>query len=164
MSNLIVDERDQRFVLYEHLEAEKLTALGRYSEFSRDIFDMIIDEARKFAVDVLEPTNEETEKEGCTLKDGSVTVPSCFKEAYRIYCEGGWVAPSQSVDVGGQGLPILLQTAAREYFNCNTSFLPYPGLAEGAAHLINIHGTDQQKTKHMERMFTGEWVVIMALT
>ncbi len=164
MSNLIVDERDQRFVLYEHLEAEKLTGLNRYSEFSRDIFDMIIEEARKFAVEILEPTNEETERDGCSLKDGSVSVPNCFKEAYRLYREGGWVAPSQSVDVGGQGLPILLQTAAREYFNCNVSFLPYPGLAEGAAHLINIHGTDAQKKKYMERMFTGEWGGTMALT
>ncbi|MBN1574595.1 MAG: acyl-CoA dehydrogenase [Deltaproteobacteria bacterium] len=164
MSNLIVDERDQRFVLYEHLEAEKLTGFARYSEFSKDIFDMIIDEARKFAVDVLEPTIEETEREGCTLKDGSVSIPKCLKEAYRIYCEGGWVAPSQPADVGGQGLPVLLQTAAREYFNCNTSFLPYPGLAEGAALLIRMHGTDQQKKKYMEKMFTGEWGGTMALT
>ena len=28
--------------------------------------------------------------EGCALKDGVVTTPSGFKEAYRQYCEGGW--------------------------------------------------------------------------
>ncbi len=89
MSNLIVDERDQRFVLYEHLEAEQLTGFGRYSDYSRETFNMIVEEARKFGVDVLEPTIAQSEKEECALNDGDVTIPKCFKEAYRIYCEGG---------------------------------------------------------------------------
>ncbi len=37
MSNLLVDERDVEFALYEQLEVEKLCQAERYSEFSREI-------------------------------------------------------------------------------------------------------------------------------
>ncbi len=164
MSNFLVDERDQKFVLFEHLEMEKLTKLERYSEFSRDLFDMVLEESRKFGVEVLEPTIEESEKEGCRLEDGNVYVPKCFHNAYRKYCDGGWLSMIHSPEVGGQGMPVVLGSATREYFNCNFSFLSYPGLTEGAAHLIYSYGTQEQKKKYMEKMFTGEWGGSMVLT
>lgn len=44
MSSLIVDSRDQRFVLHEMLEVESICK-GRYEGFSRDTIDMILAEA-----------------------------------------------------------------------------------------------------------------------
>ncbi len=164
MSNYVVDERDQKFVLYEQLDIEKLTGHGRYSDFSKDIFDMVIEEARKFTVDVLEPTVEEGEKEGCSLKDGQVSVPPCLKEPYRLFCEGGWLSMIHDPEVGGQGMPLVLGTASREYFNVNFGFLSYPGLTEGAAHLVANYGTEEQKQKYMFKMFSGEWGGSMVLT
>jgi len=164
MSNFVVDERDQKFVLYEQLELEKLTGYSRYADFSKDIFEMVVEEARKFTVDVLEPTVEQGEKESCTLKDGSVIVPECFKEPYRIFCEGGWMSMIHDPEDGGQGMPITLGTATREYFNVNFGFLSYTGLTEGAAHLISKYGTEEQKNKYMHKMFSGEWGGSMVLT
>jgi alkylation response protein AidB-like acyl-CoA dehydrogenase len=164
MSNFLVDERDQKFVLFEHLDIEKLTKLERYSEFSKDLFDMVLEEARKFGVEVLEPTVEESEKEGCRLEDGNVYVPKCFQDAYRKYCDGGWISMVHDPEVGGQGMPVVLGSATREYFNSNFAFLSYPGLTEGAAHLIYSYGTEEQKKKYMEKMFTGEWGGSMVLT
>jgi len=51
MANLIIDARDQRFVLYEMLEIENLCENSRYADFSRDVFDMILNEAEKFATE-----------------------------------------------------------------------------------------------------------------
>jgi len=164
MSNYVVDERDQKFVLYEQLEIEKLTEHEKYADFSKDVFDMVLEEARKLTVDVLEPAVAEGEKEGCSLEDGKVTVPKCFQDAYRLYNEGGWMTMAHPPEVGGQGMPITLNAAAREYFNCNFPFLSYVGLTEGAAHLIAHYGTDEQKKKYMEPMFSGQYAGTMVLT
>ena len=164
MSNYVVDERDQKFVLHEQLEIEKLTENEMYADFSKDVFDMVMEEARKFTVDVLEPAVAEGEKEGCRLEDGQVFVPTCFEDPYRLYNEGGWMTMGHPPDVGGQGMPQVLNAAAREYFNCNFPFLSYVGLTEGAAHLIASYGTDEQKKKYMEPMFSGKYSGSMVLT
>ncbi len=164
MSNYVVDERDQKFVLYEQLEMEKLTGYPKYADFSKDVFEMVVEEARKFTIDMLEPTVEEGEKEGCTLKDGNVSVPECFREPYRLFCEGGWMTMTHDPVDGGQGMPLVLGAATREYFNVNFGFLSYTGLTEGAAHLISKYGTEKQKRKYMDRMFSGEWGGSMVLT
>ncbi len=65
MANLIVDARDQRFVLYEMLGIEDLCEGPRYADFSRDVFDMILNEAEKFAAEEMFPTLVESDREGC---------------------------------------------------------------------------------------------------
>ncbi len=42
MANLILDERDQQFILYEMLNVEKLCDYEKYADFSQDMFDMIL--------------------------------------------------------------------------------------------------------------------------
>jgi len=48
MANLLIEERDQQFVLNEMLEIEKLCESPKYADFSRDVFDMILNEAQRF--------------------------------------------------------------------------------------------------------------------
>ncbi len=164
MANYIIDERDQKFVLFEQLEMDDLTKLPKYADFSREIFDMILSEAAKFAVEVLEPTVEAGEKEGCRLENGQVRVPASFQEAYRLFKEGGWISMSQDPAVGGQGMPYLLYVATREYFNCNCAFNAYPGLSEGVAQLIASFGTEKQKSKYLGKLLSGQWGGTMVLT
>jgi alkylation response protein AidB-like acyl-CoA dehydrogenase len=164
MANLILDERDQHFLLYEMLEVEKLCEHPLYEDFSRDIFDMILTEAQKFAVEEVFPTLVEGDREGCRLEDGQVYVPKAFHRVYKLFCEGGWGAMSFPPEMGGQGLPITMRTAGQEWFMHNFALLSYPGLTEGAAHLIAVFGKDEQRQKYMEKMVTGEWSGTMALT
>ena len=42
MANLLVDERDVKFVLYEQLGVEKLCQESKYSEFSHETFNMML--------------------------------------------------------------------------------------------------------------------------
>jgi hypothetical protein len=164
MANYLVDERDQKFVLFEQFKMDELTKFPKYADFSHEIFDMILEQAKKFAVEVLEPTIEAGEKEGCTLKDGQVHAPPSYHEAYRLFKEGGWISMAQSPEVGGQGVPYVLYVATREYFNSNPAFCAYPGLAEGAAHLIVGFGTEKQKSKYLEKLLSGRWGGTMVLT
>ena len=164
MANLIVDERDQQFILHEMLEVEGLCKSPKFAEFSRDMFDMILAEAQKLAVQKIFPTLVESDREGCRLENGQVYVPECFRSVYKLFCEGGWNAMSFPPEAGGQGLPMTVRTAAHEWFTHNFSFITYPGTVEGAAHLIEVFGTEKQKEKYLGRMVAGEWGGTMVLT
>ncbi|MBA4397979.1 MAG: acyl-CoA dehydrogenase [Syntrophus sp. (in: bacteria)] len=165
MTNLLVNMRDQQFLLFEQLGIEKLFATEKYKDFSRDDVLMLLSEAEKMAVNVILPTNVIGDREGCTFKDGKVTVPAEFHDAYRKFVEAGWLCPSRSVDVGGQGMPLLISNACSELFvAANYPFTMYPGLTNGAAALIENFGTEEQKSKYMVKMYAGQWGGTMCLT
>jgi len=164
MASLILDEKDQRFVLNEMLGVETLCERAKYADFSEDMFEMILNEAKKFAENQIFPTMVEGDKVGCRLEDGQVHVPACFAGPYKLFCEGGWNVMSFTPEDGGQGLPLVIRTAAHEWFGHNFSFMCYPGTGEGAAHLIAVFGNEEQKRKYMDKMVTGEWGGTMVLT
>ena len=82
MSNLLVNTRDQQFVLYEQLGIEDIFK-GRYADYSKETVDMVLTEAEKMALDVILPTYVDGDREGCTFKDGKVSVPKSFHAAYK---------------------------------------------------------------------------------
>jgi len=165
MSNLLVNTRDQQFVLFEQLGIEKLFETEAFKDFSKDDLLMIMSEAEKLAVNVIAPTLAEGDKEGCTIKDGKVSIPKCFHEPWKKFIEAGWLAPSESPEVGGQGLPRSIAFAVTELMGAaNYAFMMYPGLTHGAAGLIETYGTEEQKNKYMFKMFAGEWAGTMCLT
>ena len=165
MSNLLVNARDQYFILFEQLVMEKLFETETYKDFTKEDALMILSEAEKMALNVLLPTYVEADREGCTFKDGNVYVPKCYHDAYKKYIEGGWMIANESPDVGGQGIPIALYEATHETCNAaNVSFLMLPGLTHGAAKLIEEYGTEEQKKKYMEKMYAGIWGGTMCLT
>lgn len=164
MANQIVDERDQDFVLYEMLDIEKLCTTECFQDFSREVFEMTLDVARKLAVDEVFPTLQEADEEGCRFEDGNVYVPKCFHHLQELFKEGGWAVISKSQEAGGLGMPYLIDVACTEGFVHNFAFLSYPFLAAGAGHLVEVYGTEEQKEKYMRKMYAGEWGGSMALT
>ncbi len=164
MGSLICDARDQKFVLYEVLGIEDLCNTARYNDFSRDIFDLVLTEAEKFGTEVLFPTMEEGDREGCKLENGQVKAPACFHRPYQLYKEGGWSTMSVSKEAGGQGFPLVMSSAVQDWFTHNFAMLGYAFLTEHAAHLIEVYGTEAQKRKYMDRMYACDWGGTMALT
>ncbi|MFA5802977.1 MAG: acyl-CoA dehydrogenase N-terminal domain-containing protein, partial [Thermoleophilia bacterium] len=137
MANLLVDERDVKFVLYEQLRVDELCESEPYTEFSREMFDMVLDAAQKLAEKELAPTNADGDAKGVVLENGQVKVPESFHAAYGHYCEGGWAALPVPQDMGGQGLPSVIYLATTEQFvAANQALMMYPGLTIGAARLI----------------------------
>jgi len=165
MSNLLVNARDQVFLLFEQLGIEKLFQTEIFKDFSKDDALMMMNEAEKMALNVILPTYTAGDKEGCTFKDGKVTVPKCYHEAFKKYVEGGWLCPVQPTEVGGQGMPVIMATANLEpCYAANFAFLMYPGLTHGAAGLIQHFGTEELKNKYMYKMYAGQWTGTMCLT
>ena len=165
MGNTLVNMRDQRFILFEQLGIEDLFAAEKYADYSQEVVEMMLNEAEKMAVDVILPTYDVGDKEGTHFKDGKVTVPSCFYDALKKYNEGGWNCAMKDPEFGGQNVPVCLWSACAEMFGAaNFAFLMYPGLATGAAALIEKYGTEEQKNTYMCRMYSGEWGGTMCLT
>lgn len=165
MAQSIADRRDQEFVLHEMLCASDLAKNDLFGDFNKKIMDMVVSEARNLAVKELLPVNQEGDEQGCTLENGKVTVPASYHKAYKLFCDGEWIAMSDDPEFGGQGMPQVLATAAGELFTgANCAFLMYPGLTHGAGKLVEEFGTDEQKKFYLENLYTGKWAGTMCLT
>ena len=165
MADYLVDFRDVQFVLYEMLGVDKLCEREKYQDFNKEIMDMVLEQGLKFSKEILAPINDVADKEGCKFEDGKVSMPQCFHDAYKQYCEGGWAGISSSPDFGGQGMPSAIGIAVAEFFigSC-CSFGMTPGLSRGSAGLIESFGSDELKAIYCEKMYTGEWAGTMCLT
>ena len=75
---------DVQFLLNDVFHMERYGNLPGFADASPDMVAAILEEAAKFAEEVLQPLNRVGDIEGCKRNaDGSVTTPKGFKEAYR---------------------------------------------------------------------------------
>lgn len=156
---------DIRFVLFELLGAQKLSELKGYEEATPDLIDAILEEGAKICQDVLFPLNMSGDQEGCHFKDGQVTTPKGFIEAYQTFVQGGWTGISSDPAYGGSGMPTLVNTVMQEMIcSANMAFGMYPGLSQGAYEALHLYGTDAQKDLYLPKMVSGEWSGTMNLT
>ncbi|MBC8259229.1 MAG: acyl-CoA dehydrogenase [SAR324 cluster bacterium] len=160
-----VDRRELQFVINESLEAGKLCELPDFSEFDEEIFSMIINEASTFSEQVLAPLNENGDRQGCRIADGSVVTPDGFADAWKQLGEGGWLSMNMPVEYGGQGLPEVISIIGKEtQMAANQGFTIGASLTSGAANLIYTFGSEEQKIEFCQKMFSGEWSGSMCLT
>ena len=165
MSSYAAPLKDMRFVLNELAGLGEVAKLPGYGDATPETVDAILEEASKFASEVLDPINYSGDQEGSNWKDGKVATPKGFKEAYRQYAEGGWGALPFEAEWGGQGLPKLVATAVEEMLtSANMSFSLCPLLTQGAIHALELAGTDALKKTYLAKMVTGQWTGTMNLT
>ena len=159
MSAYVAPLKDMRFVLRELAGLEAVAKLPGYQEATPDTVDAILEEASKFASEVLDPLNLLGDQEGSIWKDGAVATPKGFKQAYRQYTEGGWAALPFGEDWGGQGLPKLVATAVEEMLtSANMSFSLCPLLTQGAIHALELCGSEALKKQlpHAQAVIYGD--------
>ena len=144
---------------------DRAAADGLYGDLSVDLAQTILEEAGRFANDVIAPLNREGDRHGATLKDGAVTTAPGWKDAYRAWTEAGWNALPGPVDYGGQGLPTLLNSACVEMWNsASMAFGIGPVLTMGAIEALIRHGSDELRSRYLDKLVSGEWTATMNLT
>ena len=84
--------RDFRFILNEVLEIDRYENQPGFEDVSSDLVGQILEEGAKFAEEVIAPINRAGDQHGCEWKDGVVTGPPGWKEAYKQMVEAGWPA------------------------------------------------------------------------
>ncbi len=165
MAQNVADRRDVDFVLHEQFHAEELSKNELFADFNRKTIDMIVNEARGLALKELWPINKEGDEIGVTFDGGKVSVPESFHRAYKLLMEGEWIAMAEDLEVGGQGMPNLVERAASDYLlGANFAFMLYAGLTHGAGKLVEAFGSPEQKAMYLKKLFSGEWSGTMLLT
>jgi len=157
---------DMKFILEDVLDIySHYEKYSDYEEVNPELVDMILTECGKFCEAELAPINQSGDKEGCTWKDGKVTTPTGFKEAYQKYIEGGWQGIAHPVEFEGQGLPPSIGIIRTEMVGtANWSWSMYPGLSLGAMDTIIEHGCETLKNTYLTKLTQGVWNGTMCLT
>jgi alkylation response protein AidB-like acyl-CoA dehydrogenase len=157
---------DMHFVMNELAGLGQVAQLPGFEEATPDVVAAILEEAAKFATEVLDPLNRPGDVEGARrLDDGSVRTPSGFKQAYEQFCANGWNGLAKTAEFGGQGLPHLVSTAVEEMWHAsNLAFDLCPLLTQGAIEAIDLVGSPEQKQRYLPKLISGEWTGTMNLT
>ncbi|CEG08832.1 Acyl-CoA dehydrogenase [Afipia felis] len=138
---------------------------GHYRDYDADTASAVIEEAGKFASEVLAPLNRVGDEHGATLKDNKVTTSPGWRDAYKGWAEAGWNSLTGAEEFGGQGLPIVLHAACSEIWSAaNMAFGLCPLLTAGAIEAISVHGSDNLKETYLAKLVSGEWTGTMQLT
>src|SRR5258708_1584380 len=154
-----------QFVLKHVVGLDQVNKLEGWEEVTEDVVDAILEEAGKFAGEVLSPLNAVGDRQGAKWKDGAVTTPPGFKDAYLQYSKAGWNNILSPTRFGGQGLPHLLATPVEEMWGAaNLAFKLCPMLTQGAIEAIDHVGPDLVRQKFLPKMVSGEWTGTMNLT
>jgi alkylation response protein AidB-like acyl-CoA dehydrogenase len=139
--------------------------LANGGELSAGDVDAILEEAGKYASDVIAPLNAVGDKFGTPFNDGNVTTPPGWKDAYRGWWQSGWNAVAAPTRWGGQGLPHAMNAACIEMWNsASMAFGIGPVLTMGAAEALAAYGSDDLKQKYLAKLVSGEWMGTMQLT
>ncbi len=156
---------DLRFCLESLCDLEELASRPGYEEATPDMVAAVLDEAGRFAGEVLAPLNGPGDRQGAQLVDGKVQLADGFAEAYAQFVENGWPALDMPAEFGGQGMPKAVGTAVNEcWHSANLAFALGPMLTQGAIDAVEAHATDALKATYLENMVSGTWSGTMNLT
>jgi acyl-CoA dehydrogenase len=138
---------------------------GHYGDFDAEITAAVLEEAGKFASDVLAPLNRTGDAHGVKLDAGKVTTAPGWRDAYKRWTDGGWNAVSGPEAFGGQGLPLAINAACTEIWSAsNIAFGLCPLLTLSAIEALDAHGSEELKKTYLGKLVSGEWTGTMQLT
>jgi alkylation response protein AidB-like acyl-CoA dehydrogenase len=157
--------KEMRFLLHELADLAAVAALPGCDGATADTVDAILEEAGKFATEVLDPLNQPGDQQGARWHDGVVSTADGFKAAYTQFAAAGWNALGAHEEHGGQGLPALVATPVAEMWNgANLAFALCPMLTQGAIDALVLRGSPRLQELFLPKMVSGEWTGTMNLT
>jgi 3-(methylthio)propanoyl-CoA dehydrogenase len=165
MSTYEAPLRDMQFVICELAGLDQLTVLPGWQETDEEVVRAVLQEASRFASEVLTPLNRVGDQAGVIWKEGNVITAPGFREAYQSYIDTGWNRLGFGPEYGGQAIPSLVGAAVQEMWkSANLAFSACFQLTQGAVEALLLRGTAEQKSKFLPKMVEGRWTGTMNLT
>ena len=157
---------DIQFALRHPGHLGEISNMPRFAHAEPDLVDGILEEAGRFAAEVIAPLYRVGDMEGSTLAaDGSVRTPTGYRAAYRRFVEAGWPAVSYPENHGGGGFPAIVGLAIQELVTtADLAFSLCPMLTYGANEVLIAHGDAEQQAMFLPKLISGEWTGTMVLT
>ena len=144
---------------------DELAGSERFAAATPDLVEAIVEGIGAFAAGEWAPLNRAGDVVGAQCKDGTVSLPDGYVDAYKAFVEQGWGSIAGPQEHGGQGLPFTLATAVLETLGAaNMAFTLLPILTVGAIEALDHHGSATQKALYLPRLISGEWSGTMNLT
>jgi 3-(methylsulfanyl)propanoyl-CoA dehydrogenase len=165
MSDYAAPLDEIRFALDVVARLPRLTELPGIQHATPDVVGDVLEGAANLASDVIAPLNVVGDRQGSRLENGVVRTPDGWKESYRTYVEGGWNALAFAEEIGGQGLPRVLDIAVTEMWtSASMAWTLNPLLTVCAVEALAAHGSEELKRLYLPKIVTGEWTATMNLT
>ena len=132
---------DIRFVFTHLLDLERLGSFEGFEHVEPDLVFGALEEAGRFAAEVIAPLYEVGDAQGSVLgDDGVVTNPEGYAEAYAKFVEAGWPGAAFPERWGGGGFPFLFGLAVSELVtSADLAFSLCPMLTFSAVELLLEH-------------------------
>jgi alkylation response protein AidB-like acyl-CoA dehydrogenase len=165
MSSLLLSRRDVDFLLFEWLDAARLTERSAFAEHSRQTFDAALDTYAEIAHAEFAPHNKKVDREPPRLVGENVVSLPEQRAAYRAFAEAGLLAACQDESFGGMRLPYVVERAGLAFVlaACPTT-AAYAFLTMANANLLLTHGTPSQVDRFVRPMLNGRWTGTMCLS
>jgi alkylation response protein AidB-like acyl-CoA dehydrogenase len=165
MSTYNAPLKDMHFALHQIAGLDEVLALPGFEEITPELVDAVLNEAGRFAREVLDPLNRSGDTMGAKLDNGVVTAPAGYREAYAKFIEAGWNGLGADPRYGGQGLPHTVAMAVQEIWNsANMSFCLAPMLTSGVLEALRHHASPEQLEVFVPKLTAGQWSGTMNLT
>jgi alkylation response protein AidB-like acyl-CoA dehydrogenase len=154
------DSKDIEFNLFDCLQTQNLP-FGLTREDQLNIFQ----EFATFVQREIFPLRSTSDASGAKWTPEGVKTPQGFIESTRKFYDNGWFSLGFHESAGGTPVPRALSIACSSIATgANISWYLYPMLARGAANVIHLVGSSEQKNTYLEPMVTGRFGGTMCLT
>ena len=166
MSTYTPPLRDMLFAMKELGGLDAVLAQPGNEEVTADLVEAILDEASKFASNVLAPINKAGRRAGLPLGRRRGDHRRRLQgRPTRASARPAGTACRRGTEFGGQGMPTLLSTAVLEMWKAsNMAFSLCQMLTLGAVEAIAHHASDELKQRYLPAMVEGRWTGTMNIT
>ena len=164
-ANFVHSTRDHKFILKEWLDMNAIFETDRFKDgYSVDDLDFILDNGLKGAKEMIAPSCEASDHEGCRFDRGKVTTPPSTKDAYFFMANNGYAGTNADPE-DPSALPMAVLWSLYEYFiaanpSIQTLFLG----TVGCAGLVRDFGSEALKKAYLPHLYSGKWTGTMDLT
>jgi alkylation response protein AidB-like acyl-CoA dehydrogenase len=160
-----IERRLLSFILYDWLQADRLTQRPHFAEHSRETFDAALDAAAQLAAREFAPFNRTLDLNEPHFDGERVHIIDEVRRALDAFVTSGFMAAAQDADLGGMQLPVVIEKACLAHFKAaNIAASAYPFLTIGNANLLLAHGSPAQIETFARPQLAGRWFGTMCLS